>query len=433
MARTVLEALTRRRFLLTAWPWRGLGYVVSTAPVMLAALLLAVPGLPWIALLSAVFEGRPPALGEFVGLALLGGVLIAGLGPLVTIPLGALERRRLSLVDTRAAVSGHRVPPGPRLMSWLRTRYTEAATWRALGYGCLALTLIPVLYGVALSTVVLVGSFLAAPVLVSGGTPVALGWARVATPGQALPFALAGLALLPAVPYLLGLLAGTHAAMARALLTTTARAELVEMSRSRARLVDAFEAERRRIERDLHDIAQQRLVGLTLHLGLARLDLPPGSPAAGALAGAHEQAKRLMAELRDLIHGIHPQVLTDLGLPAALPALADRAGIPVAVRVDLPERPPRQVETTAYFVTAEALANIGKHSGASAAEVSVRRDGDLLVVEITDNGRGGATPGRGSGLTGLADRIAVVDGRLWLSSPVGGPTVLRAELPCRSG
>ena len=157
--------------------------------------------------------------------------------------------------------------------------------------------------------------------------------------------------MLPLIPYLVTLVAGADAAVARALLTDghdeQLRAELTEVSRSRARLADAFEAERRRIERDLRDGAQQRLVSLTLQLGLARLDLHAHSPAAAAVAAAHEQAKQLMAELRELFHGIQPQVLTDLGLPAAIGELADQSPIPVTVATDLAGRLPGQVETTA--------------------------------------------------------------------------------------
>ena len=237
------------------------------------------------------------------------------------------------------------------------------------------------------------------------------------------------------VPYLLTLLAGGHAAVARTLLlggsAEQLRAELTEVSRSRARLAGAFEAERRRIERDLHDGAQQRLVSLTLQLGLARLDLPPGSPAAETITAAHEQAKQLMAELRELIHGIQPQVLTDLGLPAAIGELADQSPLPVTVTADLQERPPGQIENTAYFVVAEALTNIAKHSGATSASVTARQHHGLLTLEISDNGHGGADPRCGTGLTGLADRIAVTGGKMLLSSPADGPTLIRVELPCR--
>jgi signal transduction histidine kinase len=231
----------------------------------------------------------------------------------------------------------------------------------------------------------------------------------------------------------LTLLAGGHAAVARTLLAASderLRAELVEVSRSHARLVDAFEAERRRIERDLHDGAQQRLVSLTLQLGMARLALPPGSRAADDVAAAHEQAKQLMAELRELIHGIQPQILTDLGLPAALGELVDQSAVPVSVDVDLPSRLPSQIESTAYFVAAEALTNVAKHSGASNANVTARQHDSVLTVEISDNGRGGADPRGGTGLTGLADRVAVTGGRMLLLSPSGGPTVLRVEPPC---
>lgn len=146
--------------------------------------------------------------------------------------------------------------------------------------------------------------------------------------------------------------------------------------------------------------------------------------------GAHDQAKQLMAELRELIHGIQPQILTDLGLPAALGELADQSPIPVTVDSRLDGRLPGYIENIAYFAAAEALTNVAKHSGATAATVSARLHGGLLTIEISDSGRGGADPGRGTGLTGLADRVAVADGRMLLSSPAGGPTVLRVEVPC---
>jgi signal transduction histidine kinase len=293
---------------------------------------------------------------------------------------------------------------------------------------------VPVLYSVALLLVVLIGAMAASPLLVSDGGEVSLGFGQVADVEGALPYALAGTALLPAVPYVFALVAGAHAAAARALLcggdTEELRAQLVEVSRSRARLVDAFEAERRRIERDLHDGAQQRLVGLTLQLGMARLDLPPDSPAARTVTEAHTQAKQLMAELRALIHGIHPQVLTDRGLAAALRELADDAAVPVTVSTDLPERLPEHVSHAAYFVVAEALTNVAKHAQAASASVTARLRDGVLVVEVGDDGQGGADPARGSGLTGMADRVAVADGRMLLSSPPGGPSLLRVELPC---
>ena len=274
-----------------------------------------------------------------------------------------------------------------------------------------------------------------------GGGPVALGLWSASTVAETAPFAIAGIVLLPVVGYVWTVVAGGAADLARRLLVggeDEMRAELVEVSRSRARLADAFDAERRRIERDLHDGAQQRLVSLTLQLGLARLDVPAGSRAGQSLASAHDQAKQLMTELRELIHGIQPQVLTDLGLPAALGEIADRSPVPVRVDAVLAARPEPRVEYTAYFVVSEALANVAKHVGAAGtARVTVRRAAgpdastpDMLTVEVTDDGGGGADPARGTGLAGLADRVAVMGGRMLLSSPDGGPTTVRAELPC---
>jgi signal transduction histidine kinase len=280
--------------------------------------------------------------------------------------------------------------------------------------------------------------FIISPVIVTvGGGPVALAVTQVSTVHQAVPYVFAGLVMLVLVPYLVTLVAGADAAVARSLLLgggpeERLRAELTEVAASRARLADAFEAERRRIERDLHDGAQQKLVALTMQLGLARLDLPPGAPATQAVIVAHEQAKQLMADLRDLIHGIQPQVLTDLGLPSALSELADQAAIPVTVDAAIGGRLPGQAENTAYFAAAEALTNVAKHSGATSASVTARVRDSVLVLEVRDNGRGGADPGRGSGLTGLADRVAVAGGRMLLSSPPGGPTILRVEVPWTS-
>jgi len=204
------------------------------------------------------------------------------------------------------------------------------------------------------------------------------------------------------------------------------------VTRSRARLVDAFEVERRRIERDLHDGAQQRLVALSMHLGLARLELPAGSPAAEPLAAAHELAKQALTELRELIHGVHPKILTDRGLVAAVEDVAAGAPLPVRLHLRLDRRLPAPVEVTAYFVVVEALANVAKHSGATGADVSAAVTGGRLLLDVRDDGRGGADPAGGSGLTGLADRVAAVGGTVALSSPPGGPTLLHVEIPCES-
>jgi signal transduction histidine kinase len=240
-----------------------------------------------------------------------------------------------------------------------------------------------------------------------------------------------GLLLVPVLLYLAALFGGAHAALARMLLRPEPADDLVEVARSRTRLVHAFDAERLRIERDLHDIAQQRLVALTMQIGMARLDLPPSSPAAAAMASAHGQAMTLMAELRDLIRGISPRALRELGLRAAVEELAAASGLDV--RVDVTStRLPAEVESAAYAAISEGLANAAKHAAATDVTVTARRAADRLVVEVRDGGDGGADPARGTGLTGLADRAAAAGGRLLMSSPAGGPTVLRVELPCAS-
>jgi signal transduction histidine kinase len=206
-----------------------------------------------------------------------------------------------------------------------------------------------------------------------------------------------------------------------------------ELQGSRTRIIDATETERRRIERDLHDGAQQRLVSLAMNLGRARAqyDDDPDS-ARRLLEEAHGDAKLALAELRDLARGLHPAVLTDRGLDAALSGLAGRSPVPVTIDVDVEPRCSPTIEAIAYFVVSEALANVAKHSGANRADVIAQRIGDRLHVTITDNGIGGAAAHPGSGLAGLADRVGGVDGTLQVDSPVGGPTTLRVDLPCES-
>jgi signal transduction histidine kinase len=436
--RTALQAVTWRRLPVSSWPWRCAGYLATTLLMALvAAVGLVIPAVPWLALTAQLAAGSYQ-VGTIVVLALLGAALFVMLAPVLAAPIARLERRRLRMVDLRPAHAGHREPAPSRLVPWLLARYADPAAWRQTGYLCVLVIVAPAVSIAGLLAVLLTCVLIASPFLVlaqhPGGAPVTLAFGQAATVGQALPYAIAGILSLPLVPYLLTLLAGAHATAARALLSggpdEQLRAELAEVSRSRARLADAFAAERRRIERDLHDGAQQKLVSLTLHLGLAQLDLPPASPATQSIAAAHEQAKQLMAELRELIRGIQPQVLTDLGLPAALSELADSCPTPVTVNAHLPTRLPSQVENTAYFVVAEALTNMVKHSGASSATVTARHHNGLLTVQVSDNGHGGADPLRGTGLTGLADRAAVAGGRMLLSSPPGGPTLLRVELPC---
>jgi signal transduction histidine kinase len=209
------------------------------------------------------------------------------------------------------------------------------------------------------------------------------------------------------------------------------RARLAELQASRARLVEATESERRRIERDLHDGTQLRLVSIAMILGLADSKLAADRPAVEpVLHEAREALAVALQELRELTQGIRPAILVERGLGAALDDLARRAALPVRIEVAIEGRLPEQIESAAYFVASEALANAAKHSHASGIRLAASRLGAALVLEVADDGIGGAVPGGGSGLRGLADRVEALGGRLTISSPPGRGTTLRAELPC---
>jgi signal transduction histidine kinase len=251
-----------------------------------------------------------------------------------------------------------------------------------------------------------------------------------------LAFAAGLVALLAAPPLTRGLAAG-NAVFTRWLISpprdAALAARVTELEVSRERVVDAAEAERRRIERDLHDGAQQRLVAVAMELGRAKAKFADDVDAAAALVDqAHAEAKAALVELRELVRGVHPPVLTDRGLDAALSGLAARCPVPVETYFDVPVRPRPAVEAVAYFTVAEALTNVAKHSRATRARVVVEGapgPAGTLNVVISDDGIGGADAD-GAGLRGLADRIAGIDGELSVESPPGGPTIISAVLPC---
>ncbi|WP_030166062.1 sensor histidine kinase [Streptomyces sp. NRRL S-813] len=413
--------MSRPGFLLSAWPWRSAAYLLTGAVTGAAALVGIVAVATLCGALAIVL----------VGLPLLVLVALSGL------PVAEVERRRLGLVH-RTPVSGrHQVPAAPGLWAWLVTRLREQTTWRELGYALLFAGLLWPVDALAITVALLFPlSMVATPLLMAtvgdGHDAKVLKQWTVTTWPTAFGVAVLGLLLMALCAYVLGVTAGARAELTRLLIASPEgelSAKVVELARSRVRLVDAFEAERRRIERDLHDGAQQRLVALTMALGLARLDAPAG-PLADQLTKAHEEAGKALAELRELIHGIHPKVLTDYGLQAAVADAADRCVVPVDIDLELPGRPAQAVESAAYFVVCEALANVAKHSGAERARVSGGHRDGLLFLEVRDDGCGGADASAGSGLTGLADRVSVLDGRLALTSPPGGPTLLRVEFPC---
>jgi len=257
------------------------------------------------------------------------------------------------------------------------------------------------------------------------------GWA------DALAVALTGVGWLAVVVGLGPAMARLQAWPGRRLLAPPADADLslrvAQLTSTRAAALDAHAAELRRIERSLHDGAQNRLVAVNVLLGAARRALDRDRATAdAALDRAQDAVEQALAELRTVVRGILPPVLADRGLAGALDGLAGSCGVPCRVDVDVPGRCAASVEATAYFVVAEALTNVARHSGAAAVTVTVRRDRDRLLLRVDDDGRGGAEEGRGSGLTGIRRRVEAYDGRLTLTSPPGGPTTMQVELPCGS-
>jgi signal transduction histidine kinase len=388
-------------FLTSSWPWRSLAYLTGGVLVGAAAVLIF-------------------TLGLAAGIALL--VVLIGVAPLVGLVLAstvvaAVERRRLRLVDLDHLPDPHRAPDGPGPRAWVAIRLKEQATWRELMF-----TLLSAAALWWLDLLVLGFSF---------GVPAVT---IASTDGQTWPWTKFGAIVLLASPYTVTSWAGARAAMSRTFLAPRDKElgeELREVRASQSRLLDSFDAERVRIERDLHDGAQQRLVSLGMTLGLMRLEVAEGSPEAELLTQAEKQLSIAHQELRTLIRGLNPPVLADHGLVSAIEDYAGRFPIPVTVDLRLPERLPKKVETTMYYLINEAMTNIARHSGATSARVRGRYHSDLLVLDITDDGHGGVDPEAGSGVTGLADRVTALDGRMRVSSPVGGPTLLHVEVPCR--
>lgn len=413
----------------------------------------ASPGL-WLAGATLWLDGLTGLLG--LGVLLLTALGLLTLPAVVGFPLFALigrllwrlgdSQRRILATGTGAVIAR---PDPPATTSafrgawgYLRNRHT----WRQLGYWLVRLPL---------SFVTLMGVVLALALPISLGL-LPFYWSSFPTRSASVgaitvdSYWIAGLVSACAVaaglvlsPLLIKLLVEVDLAVARRLLGGTSLTRRVEeLTVSRARVVDAAEVERQRIERDLHDGAQQRLIAVAVAIGRAKVRLR----AAGAdadpevlrlLNQAHADAKTAITELRDLTRGLHPPVLTDRGLDAALSALAGRLPIPaeISVAADLTgdRRPPAAIESAAYFVVSEALTNAAKHSGASKITVRISRLGaDRMVVEVIDDGRGGARFSAGGGLAGLAGRVQGIDGTFTVDSPPGGPTMIRAELPCES-
>jgi signal transduction histidine kinase len=369
---------------------------------------------------------------------LYGAVVLAG--PVLLLwgvqGFGALQRARFRTV----LGAGITASPGGAAGSWpwrpVRA-WRTAATWRQLGYHLVALV-----GGTAGGA--LVAACWSAPVLAVAYLAGLWGDGRRLVVG--LGAAVLSAAVLLAAPWVARGVAGADETAARALLGPSRGEELAlrveSLARSRAEVVAATDAERRRIERDLHDGTQRRLVSLAMHLGMARANLADAPETVRqTIEQAHDEATEALAELRHLVRGLHPAVLDDRGLDAALSGIAANAPLPVRLRVDVATRCSPGIEAVAYFVVSEALTNVAKHARAGHAEVTVERAGDRLRIVVSDDGRGGATVdpgaaaptnGGGTGLRGLAQRAAAVDGTLTVHSPPGGPTAITVELPCES-
>jgi signal transduction histidine kinase len=399
------------RYLGSRWPWACLAYLLTTVPIGLAALVV----------LSLTLLVGGLTLIVVVGLVVLASV------PLLAGVLGVVERSRLRLVQGQPA-------GGMSLADRVRAGRRLPVSWPEVGYAVLlSVVLWPLDLLVLTFALMVPGVMLLAPWLSGVDEMNVFGW-HVDPGTEAWLAVLVGAALLALAAYAVGLLAVAQAALARLLLdprdAELARA-VADLRRSRVDLVDAFETERRRIERDLHDGVQQRLVALTMTLGSAELDVPEG-PGLELVRAAHRQAEDALEELRTTVRGIHPRVLVDHGLAAAVHEVADRSPVPVSVELRLDERLPGPVEAAAYFVVSEALTNVARHAGARRVAVHGWRQGDTFVLTVHDDGVGGARVDRsaGSGLAGLAVRLDALGGELRVSSPVGGPTEVRMEAPC---
>ncbi|HEX5828436.1 MAG TPA: sensor histidine kinase [Candidatus Limnocylindrales bacterium] len=425
--------------------WLATGAIVAGFVVGLFAFSLIIGLLS--AGISTLFIGVGVAL---VAVAIEGARVVA-----------RVERARAVRADPRPLIPHAYRPLGPGPREFLTGMFLDPSRWRDLGYvfiafplAVLEFTAIAILWTAVLALlsvpvfVLLTGDPLGGLTSSPGGIEIrglSLGALTNRIPELSPAFVgiaslVAGLVLLPVASFTAQGLMALHRQVIAGLLCaseTRALEQRVEtLEESRKALVDVEASELRRIERDLHDGAQQRLVMLTIQLGLAadKIDADPEA-AKGLVQEAQDQARQALAEIRDLVRGIAPSILMDRGLVPALAALAGRSPVPTVVLSSLPpeERLSDAVERAAYFVVAEALVNVAKHSGATRCEVHVRREGPLLVTEVRDDGRGGARQAPTGGLAGLAGRVEAVDGRLVVTSPEGGPTVVRAEIPAAAG
>lgn len=398
------------RFLISRWPWLTLLYLATSAVIGLALV--------------------PITVATFLLL------------PLWALGVGGLERRRTKMLGFPTQQSGHAQVQESERHHWLSIRISEAATWReALAFLVdlvFGLTILVVLFFQGV-TVVALGMIAYAGI--TGPTDTQFfGEAKgVMTPTNWWPVLLIALALFCVLAYVNSFLAVTQASLLRVLCGPRRREldqNVERLLRSRRALLESSEAERRRIERDLHDGVQQELIALGARLGMVGLEVDElasrGIDTTDLLRSvdeAQEQAEHAMATLRNTVRGIHPSVLTDHGLHTALEELAERCSVPVTLELDTGTPLPPTIETAAYYLAAEALNNVTKHTSATAVTIRTTTDGTGFAIQVTDNGAGTADETNGTGLRGLRARAEALNGNFTVASPAGGPTALRMVLP----
>ncbi|MGW4050977.1 sensor histidine kinase [Streptomyces sp. NPDC004779] len=370
----------RRRTAYGKETWKEISFLLLNLPTALVGFVYAI---------TSVVVGVALSV-TVIGLPLLAAGQAGARG------IGRSERARARAMLDVDVAEPSRLPRVGGALPWLWAQLKDPVAWRTQLYGLIRLP-----WGVFTFSVTLV----------------------------------ALVALWPVLPFIARGLAAADRGMVRGLLSPSDELErrIAELESDRGVVVDTAAADLRRIERDLHDGAQARLVALAMGLGLAKEKLHEDPDAAAAMvAEAHGEVKLALQELRDLARGIHPAVLTDRGLGAALSSLAGRCTVPASVHVDLAERPAEAIEGIAYFTVSELLQNVSKHARARKVSVEVWRSKDRLLLQVRDDGVGGARlDGSGTGLAGLAERLGAVDGLLVVDSPEGGPTTVTAELPWR--
>lgn len=401
-------------------------YVLTSFPLALVGFVLVVTGV---------------ALGAGLAITLIGFPILAGVLYLAR-GLASIERYRIAAVLDEEPPVARYLPQDPEA-GWLRritTPLRDGQYWLDVGHAVVGFPVVVLTWaiGLAWSSAALAGLgtvFYDWAVSRDGDQDLLelLGF-ESSTLRRILLYAAVGLFFALTLPFVMRACAKAQALLSRAMLTGLgqSRARIATLTVGRAAAVSAEATALRRLERDIHDGPQQRLVRLAMDIGRAQRQLDSDPEAAHqTLSEAFDQTRDTLDELRALSRGIAPPILADRGLSSALAALAARSTVPVELFLDLPEgqRLPDAVENTIYFVVAESLANVAKHSAANAANVYLRRDGDLIQVAISDNGRGGAVAAIGHGLAGLADRLRSVDGELIVHSPFGGPTVISANVP----